>query len=96
MPAWLQEALREGGLFAVAVICLAVTSVFYRMWAKERDYNREAAAENQRQALRMSEALGKIAEGSERNADALESLADQVQRTREEDLRDRLDRKGAG
>lgn len=93
MPAWLQEALREGGLFAVSVVSLAVSSVFYRMWAKERDYNRETTAENQRQALRMSETVIKMADAVERQADAIESLADQEQRTREEDMRERLERK---
>lgn len=95
MPVWLQDALREGGLFAVAVVCLAVTSVFYRMWAKERDYNREMAAENQRQTLRTTEVMTKLIDVVDRYADANDSLADQVQRTREEELRDRLGRKGA-
>lgn len=96
MPTWLQDALREGGLFAVAVVCLAVTSVFYRMWAGERAYNREMTAESQRQALRTNEVLTKLIDVVDRYADASDSLADQVQRTREEELRDRLDRKGAG
>lgn len=96
MPAWLQEALKQGGLFAVAVICIAWSWVFYRMWQSERAYARDMAAENQRQAVQTKEAVNKMAEAGERCVDAIEALADQVQRTREEDLRDRIDRKGAG
>jgi hypothetical protein len=95
-PEWITEALKQGGLFAVAVICLAWSTVFFRMWKGERAYSREQSEANQSQAMKMTEAVNKMAEAGERQADAIETLADQVQRTREEDLRSRIDRKGAG
>lgn len=95
-PQWITEALKQGGLFAVAVICLAWSTVFFRMWKSEREYNRQQAEANQSQAMKMTEAVNKVAEYVDRQSDAIDAMADQLQRTREEDLRDRLDRKGAG
>jgi hypothetical protein len=82
-------------LFAVAVVCLAVTSVFYRMWAGERSRNEALAKSVIDQAGPMAKTLADLTNSNNRQADALDALADEVQRTREETLRYRLEHKGA-
>lgn len=91
MPTFLQDALREGGLFAVAVVCLAVTSVFYRMWRSERDINQGVMKAGQDGAATQSKSNADLASALNRLADGFNRVADEVQRTREEQLRYRLE-----
>lgn len=90
-PEWVTEALRQGGLLAVAVICLAWSTVFFRMWRLERDINLSFARGAQDAAAADAKGKAELAAAITSNTHALQALADEVQRTREEQLRHRLE-----
>jgi sensor histidine kinase YesM len=101
MPTWLTEALRQGGLFAVAVVCVAVmiatVRIFHGMWRTERDRNDTLTASILDKLGAFAKTLGELTNSNNRQADALDAMADEVQRTREDQLRYRLESsKGAG
>ena len=102
MPVWVQEALKQGGLFAVAVICVVVAvasfRIFYGMWKDERKRNSDREDAMQVQAAAGAKANADLASAMNRQADVIEGHTHELQRQREEQLRRRLEqqKKGAG
>lgn len=82
MPAWVQAALKEGGLFAVAIICLAITVATVRifLWLYKRILDRNDVlvdrAHNKSESD-MSIVAG-LSKAVDKQADAIDAVADQV------------------
>ncbi len=100
MPVWVQETLKQGGLFAVAVICLTFTyagiKIFHGMWKEERKRNSDREDRLQEQAAASAKANADLAAAMNRQADVIEGHTHELQRWREEQLRRRLEKREAG
>ncbi len=82
MP-WIQEALKQGGLFAVAVICLAGTIATARifLWVYRRTTDRvdvlvDRSHEKSEKDMQVIAGLQRTVD---KQADATEAVADQVE-----------------
>lgn len=80
---WIQQALKEGGLFAVAVVCLAGTVATVRifLWLYKRILDRNDVLVD-RQHSKSESDMGIIAGLSrsvDKQAEALDSVADRVE-----------------